>query len=133
MSIWNPWTYSDYKKSVEHDVSYGMKRHGFTVGGAISYAHVELELRLDKFPAENVMALTALAIAANQRGVLSLHTVDDEFYEDLVKAYANGEHLASADSLNLLQKQEFLHDVGVVSEVLDICRTGGNGCGKCLV
>ena len=114
------WTYHDYRKSIEHDVTQGIEQLGFNVDQSIGYANNELLLRLDEFPAENVMALTALAVAANQRGSLSSYARDDELYEDLVRAYASGEHLAIADSLDAAQKQEFLRDVGVVSRILGI-------------
>ena len=116
----HPWSYSDYRKSVEHDVTQGIEQLGFTVSGAIGYANNELLLRLDEFPAENVMALTALAIAANQRGTLSLYSKEDEFREELVQVYANGEHVVIAEKLDSLQKREFLRDVGIVSSVLGI-------------
>lgn len=105
---------------MEHDVTQGIDQLGFNVDQSIGYANNELLLRLDEFPAENVMALTALAIAANQRGTLSSYADGDELYEELVQAYANGEHMAIADGLDLLQKREFLNDVGIVSKVLGI-------------
>jgi hypothetical protein len=122
MTIWNPWTYADYRKTVERMVTYGIKQLDFAIDGAIGYAHVELELRLDEFPSENVMAITALAIAAHQRGALSAYKNADDYslYEELVQAYANGEHLVIANNLDSLQKQEFLRDVGIVSNVLGI-------------
>jgi len=114
----NPWSYSDYRQSVERNVTWGVEKRGYSTGQSILFANNELLLRLDEFPAENVMALTALAIAANQRKVLSLSFV---FYEELVQAYASGEHVAIAEKLDPLQKEEFLNDVGIVSKVLDIC------------
>lgn len=116
----NPWSYSDYRKSVEHDITQGIEQLGFTIDGSIGYANNELLLRLDEFPDENVMAITALAIAANHRGTLSSYSDDDEFYKELVRAYANGEHVTIAERLDSLQKREFFHDVGIVSKVLGI-------------
>ncbi len=115
-----PWSYSDYRKSVEHDINQGIERLGFSVDASIGYAGNELLLRLYEFPAENVMALTALAIAAHQRGVLSTYTKEDEFYEELVQAYADGEHIAIVETLDSLQKREFLRDIEIVSGVLGI-------------
>jgi len=120
MSVWKSWTYSDYRKSVEQDVAQGVEELGFDVSGAIGYANDALLLRLDEFPAENVLAVTALAIAANQRGTLSSYENEDEFRQEIAQAYANDEHLVIANNLDSLQKQEFLRDVGIVSNVLGI-------------
>jgi len=106
---------------VESDVAQGIEELEFTVSESIGYATDQLLLRLDEFPDENVMALTALAIAANQRGTLSSYSDESEFRKELVQAYANGEHVAIAEKLDPLQKKEFLNDVGIVSKVLDIC------------
>ena len=116
----NPWSYSDYRKSVERNANQGIEQLGFSIDGSIGYAGNELLLRLDEFPAENVMALTALAIAAHQRGTLSTYTKEDEFYEELVQAYADGEHIVIAETLDSLQKREFLRDIEIVSGVLGI-------------
>ena len=113
-----PLSYSDYRKSVERNVTQGLEQLGFTTGQSILFAYNELLLRLEEFPDENVMALTALAIAANQREALSLSFV---FYEELVQAYANGEHVTIAEKLDPLQKKEFLNDVDIVSKIFGIC------------
>jgi hypothetical protein len=120
MSIWKSWTYADYRKSVERNVTKGVEELGFDVSGAIGYANDALLLRLDEFPAENVLAVTALAIAANQRGTLASYENEDEFRQEIAQAYANGEHLVIANNLEKKKKQEFLRDVGIVSNVLGI-------------
>lgn len=116
-----PWTYRDYRQSVEYDVTQGIEQLGFNVDQSIGYASNELALRLDEFPDENVMALTALAIAANQRGSLFSYSAGDELYDELVDAYSKEEHLVTAAAIeNLTQKNEFLQDVDVVSKTLGL-------------
>ena len=114
----NPWSYRDYKNSIEHDVVQGMTQLGFNTDQSIGYANNEILLRLEEYPEENVLALTALAISAYQRGTLSSYASGDELYEELKEAYAKGEHLAMAERIDYTRKQEFLSDVDVVKKTL---------------
>jgi len=115
-----PWNYSDYKKSIERNVSQGMTQLGFNLDQSIGYAHNELSFRLEEFPGENVLALTALAISAHQGVTLSDYKSGDELYDELKEAYAQGQHEAIATGMEPPQAQEFLRDVEAVAKTLGI-------------
>lgn len=114
----SPWKYRDYRESVEHDVEQGLRELGFNIDQSIGYAHTELSLRLDDFPEENVLALTALAICANQHKALSSYAAGDELFDELALAYANGAHEKIIEHLDEAQKGEFLRDFETVISVL---------------
>lgn len=119
-TVMTPWTYNDYQISVARDVAQGLKELGFNIDQSLGFAHAELSLRLDEFPEENVLALTALAMCAHQHNTLSTYTVGDEIFDEIAQAYANNSHLLIATRLDETQKQEFLRNVIAVKKILRI-------------
>lgn len=116
----SPWTYGDYKKSVERNVVQGTTQMGFTIDQSIGYAHNELTLRLEEHPDENVLALTAIAISAHQRGTLSGYASGDELFDELKAAYKQGEHLAKMACMSSHQGQEFQRDAELITQFLGL-------------
>lgn len=116
----SPWNYGDYKKSVERNVVQSMTQMGFTIDQSIGYAHNELALRLEEHPDESVLALTALAISAYQRGTLSGYASGDELFDELKEAYKKGKHWAMMARMSSQQDQEFRQDAGAIAQFLGI-------------
>lgn len=60
------WSYGEYKKAVDSAVNYGRDRLGLNIIESIGFADNELQLVMEDFPGEIVMALAAIAIAAKK-------------------------------------------------------------------
>ncbi|WP_313284459.1 hypothetical protein [Delftia tsuruhatensis] len=114
------WSYGEYKKAVDSAVNYGRDRLGLNIIESIGFADNELQLVMEDFPDEIVMALTAIAIAAKKMGVLSFYKEGDVFYDDLIKMYLDGDHLKIAKISDVYQRQEFFEDIKVISKELGV-------------
>jgi hypothetical protein len=115
-----PWTYEDYRKSVQQDVAQAVTKLGFNIDQAIGFAHSELTQRLEEFPNENALALTALAICAKENDSLSTYAPGDELFDEIGR-YCSGDSIMEVMS-NMAddQRVHFLRDVEIVKKVMGV-------------
>jgi hypothetical protein len=115
-----PWGYRDYVRSVSSDVDEGMGRLGYDFGQSILFAYYSLELKLENFPEEEILALTALLSCILDRGALSFYEVEDEIPFKFARSCANGGVGNASQALNGADLVDFLRDLGRVRAALSV-------------
>lgn len=114
------WNYQDYLNSVQKDMVFGIESRKYDIEEAFGFAHEELSLRLEEFPEETPLALTALAVCLNGYGKLSMFSSEDDFISEINIAYEPNQLQLASAKLDPKQTEIFSSDVELVKDVLGI-------------
>ena len=91
------WSYQDYLDGVQRSIDYATKELGFNLEQALGYAQTDLELRVEWFPAESILFLTALVICSIRHGVADAFKTDEFFLDAIRAAYAQQQNATEVD------------------------------------
>jgi len=114
------WNYQEYLDSVKQDMKYGFESREYDVEEAFGFAHEELLSRLEKFPGETPLALTALAVCLNEYEKLTMFSAEDDFVREICNAYESEYFNLATKKLDAEQSERFDKDVNLVKGVLRI-------------
>jgi hypothetical protein len=116
----DPWNYEDYLNSVKDDMELSLKKRGYNAEQAWGFAHTELERRLDQYPDETPLALTALALCAIEKGVLQPPRDGSLFLADLKRNLTDDRLMSAGQKLVPDQRSRLLRDVERVKRALKL-------------
>lgn len=115
----NPWGYKKYLNSVQSDMQMGINDMGFNSYQAFGFAHNELSVRLEEYPNERILALTALAICLSAHDGLSEFGGDDHFMSELKQVSAD-KNVVNTIILNTEDRDLFISDLNRIRSILGL-------------
>jgi hypothetical protein len=115
-----PWGYEQYLISVRRNMEYCLVTRNYNVDQSFGFSHNQLLARLDEYPHETPLALTALAIVLNEYAKLIDFSSSDDFVKEILDEYSSPKMDLAIEKLNYNDAECFRSHVATIKSILSI-------------